>query len=58
MRRFDIRTAGGAQFDGTRIDKVEKGDDWIRVWRGKGKSFMESWVMKGDLDVKVGLGPE
>jgi hypothetical protein len=49
---------GTLEFDGTRMDKVEKGDGWVKAWRGESESFMESWVCEGELDVKIGLGPE
>jgi hypothetical protein len=47
---------GELEFDGSSLSHVEKGDGWVKATRGKGASFMESWVEEGDLDIKIGLG--
>jgi hypothetical protein len=49
-------SSGKLEFDASRLEKVERGGWWVKATRGQGESFMESWVERGDLDIKVGLG--
>jgi hypothetical protein len=48
---------GELEFDGSKLKDVEEGEGWVRARRGSaGESFMESWVMLGNMDVKIGSG--
>jgi hypothetical protein len=48
-------SSGTLDFDASRLEKVEKGEGWVKATRGEGESFMESWVEAGELNVKIGL---
>jgi hypothetical protein len=51
-----VASRGTLKFDASRLEKLERGEGWVKAKRGDGESFMESWVEGGGLDIKIGLG--
>jgi hypothetical protein len=48
---------GTLQFDATRLESLKRGGGWVKARRGDGGNFMESWVLEGEIDATIGLGP-
>jgi hypothetical protein len=36
---------------------LKRGGGWVKARRGDGGNFMESWVLEGEIDATIGLGP-